>query len=175
MLGVDFLRLDEHVSQVSSIRHHRRCPRNCSWHCSSRCKLGWTARCLSHTTKQQFSRFWWVQRRDCSQWKAENVVPTTATLSFPPCQFHKPTARALQVGVREIFCALRALDTTRWSEMFQNEHASPKDRARRSADVGTLERLGKPTLFMTRSESEGPKGLDEHVNLDERLRTTVGV
>ena len=47
--------------------------------------------------------------------KAENVVPTAATLTFPPCQIHKPTARALQVGVREIFCALRALDTTKYS------------------------------------------------------------
>ena len=49
--------------------------------------------------------------------KAEDVVPTAAPSSFPPCEIHWPTARPLQVGVREIFRALRALDTTKWSEM----------------------------------------------------------
>ena len=49
--------------------------------------------------------------------KAEDAVPTAAPLSFPSCKIHWPTARALQVGVREIFRALRALDTTKWSEM----------------------------------------------------------
>ena len=48
---------------------------------------------------------------------AEDAVPTAAPLSFPPCEIHWPTARALQVGVREIFRALRALDTTKLSEM----------------------------------------------------------
>ena len=56
--------LDEDVSQVNSDSAPPACTRNCSWHCSSRGTLGWTTRWLSHTMKWQFSRPWWVQRRD---------------------------------------------------------------------------------------------------------------
>lgn len=51
--------------------------------------------------------------------KAEDVVPTAAPMSFPPCKIHWPIARVLQGGVRGIFRALHALDTTKWSEMSQ--------------------------------------------------------
>ena len=57
--------------------------------------------------------------------------------------------------------------------MFQDEHASSKDRASRTADVETLERLGRFKHYTTHSKFESPKCLDEHVNLDERVRRTV--
>ena len=58
-----------------------------------------------------------AKRLDPVSTKAEDAVPTAAPLSFPPCKIHWPTARPLQVGVRENFRALRALDTTKWSEV----------------------------------------------------------
>ena len=50
-----------------------------------------------------------------------------------------------------------------------DEHASPEDRAQRTADVETPERLGRLKLDTTRSKLECPKCLDE------RVRRTVGV
>ena len=61
-----------------------------------------------------------------------------------------PVPRALQVVVREIFvhCTppgdLKSLD----------EHASPQDLARRTANVETLERQGRLKLDTTRSKAK---------------------
>ena len=65
-----------------------------------------------------------------------------------------------------------SLETTPAGLKCREEHASLEDRMRGTVDVQTLVRLGKPTLFAPRPESEGLKYLNEHVSLEGKSGQT---
>ena len=80
-------------------------------------------------------------------------LSTAAPLSFPPCKIHCQYLALSKLAYAKSFvhCALL---TPPGGLKCLDEHASPQDRARRTADVETLERLGRFKLNTTHSKAE---------------------